>query len=277
MKNNEKEVWPVYTEDRDNFLKFQGSKGSDILVTISWYQCPSDYFYLVIWYRWVVFSVFEPFWSWDHWESIFGWFILLYYRALWESQSRHVVLTFCKHFIKMSDGPGEGCPQTEILSSCQSPPVWPAMGAGASHERLSRVGHSYHISSYISLIAQTDLDFLASHTDFSEEQITEWYRGFKQDCPEGKLTYWEPEPLRAHHSWENYISAPRLFSISTPSVSQSWMPKSCASTSSELSTSTKMASLISRNFFSPLMSLLVDLQRKNSVGLSGKIQTLFIL
>ena len=69
---------------------------------------------------------------------------------MWDSQSRRVVLTFCKHFIKMSDPPREGCTHTEILSSCQSPPVWPAMGAGASHERLSRVGHSYHISSYIS-------------------------------------------------------------------------------------------------------------------------------
>ena len=27
-----------------------------------------------------------------------------------------------------------------------------------------------------------------NHTQFSEDQITEWYRGFKQDCPEGRLT-----------------------------------------------------------------------------------------
>merc|ERR1712062_836959 len=27
-----------------------------------------------------------------------------------------------------------------------------------------------------------------AHTHFSEEKITEFYRGFKQDCPEGKLT-----------------------------------------------------------------------------------------
>ena len=40
----------------------------------------------------------------------------------------------------------------------------------------------------ISFIWQTDLDFLVAHTQFSEEKITEWYRGFKQDCPEGKLT-----------------------------------------------------------------------------------------
>jgi len=46
------------------------------------------------------------------------------------------------------------------------------MGANASQEKLSR----------------DDLEFLLNHTQFSEDQITEWYRGFKQDCPEGRLT-----------------------------------------------------------------------------------------
>ena len=35
---------------------------------------------------------------------------------------------------------------------------------------------------------QGDLDFLLNHTEFSEDQICEWYRGFKQDCPEGRLS-----------------------------------------------------------------------------------------
>ena len=195
---------------------------------------------------------------------------------MWDSQSRRVVLTFCKHFIKMSDPPRGGCPHTEILSSCQSPPVWPAMGAGASHERLSRVGHSYHISSYIS--HRSDRPRLPDLPHGLLGGADNWVvQRLQARLSGGEINVLRTsQPPCAHHSCENYISAPRLFSISTPSVSQSWMPKSCASTSSELSTSTKMGSLISRNFFSPLMSLLVDLQRKNSVGLFGKIQTLFI-
>merc|ERR1712128_127848 len=46
------------------------------------------------------------------------------------------------------------------------------MGAKASQERLSK----------------EDLDFLVSNTHYSEDTICEWFRGFKQDCPDGKLS-----------------------------------------------------------------------------------------
>ena len=45
------------------------------------------------------------------------------------------------------------------------------MGAKASKERLSK----------------EDLEFLARNTHYEEDTISEWYRGFKQDCPDGKL------------------------------------------------------------------------------------------
>ena len=46
------------------------------------------------------------------------------------------------------------------------------MGANASHERLSK----------------EDLEFLARNTHYEEDTISEWYRGFTKDCPDGKLT-----------------------------------------------------------------------------------------
>merc|ERR1712004_892880 len=33
-----------------------------------------------------------------------------------------------------------------------------------------------------------DLEFLRSNTRYDEGTIKEWYKGFKQDCPDGKLT-----------------------------------------------------------------------------------------
>ena len=45
------------------------------------------------------------------------------------------------------------------------------MGSKASKERLSK----------------EDLEFLARNTHYEEDTISEWYRGFKQDCPDGKL------------------------------------------------------------------------------------------
>merc|ERR1712156_1045891 len=45
------------------------------------------------------------------------------------------------------------------------------MGAKASRDRISK----------------EDLDFLVSNTHYSADIITDWYKGFKQDCPDGKL------------------------------------------------------------------------------------------
>ena len=33
-----------------------------------------------------------------------------------------------------------------------------------------------------------DLEFLKAHTRYDENTIKEWYKGFKQDCPNGRLT-----------------------------------------------------------------------------------------
>ena len=33
-----------------------------------------------------------------------------------------------------------------------------------------------------------DLEFLMVNTRYDEATITEWYKGFKQDCPDGKLS-----------------------------------------------------------------------------------------
>merc|ERR1712228_679180 len=46
------------------------------------------------------------------------------------------------------------------------------MGAKASRDRISK----------------EDLDFLVSNTHYSADIITDWYKGFKQDCPDGRLT-----------------------------------------------------------------------------------------
>merc|ERR1711962_676596 len=37
-------------------------------------------------------------------------------------------------------------------------------------------------------LTKEDLEFLRTHTRYDEGTITEWYRGFKQDCPDGRLT-----------------------------------------------------------------------------------------
>ncbi|VDM44181.1 unnamed protein product [Toxocara canis] len=37
-------------------------------------------------------------------------------------------------------------------------------------------------------LSKEDLEFLKRNTNFTEEQIKEWYKGFVQDCPKGHLT-----------------------------------------------------------------------------------------
>ncbi|XP_076161214.1 neuronal calcium sensor 2 isoform X1 [Ptiloglossa arizonensis] len=37
-------------------------------------------------------------------------------------------------------------------------------------------------------LSKEDMDFLKSHTRYDELTIKEWYKGFKQDCPNGRLT-----------------------------------------------------------------------------------------
>jgi Ca2+-binding EF-hand superfamily protein len=36
-------------------------------------------------------------------------------------------------------------------------------------------------------ISREDLEFLRVHTHYDEGTINEWYKGFRQDCPDGKL------------------------------------------------------------------------------------------
>lgn len=37
-------------------------------------------------------------------------------------------------------------------------------------------------------LSKEDVDFLKRHTSYDEATIREWHRGFKQDCPDGRLT-----------------------------------------------------------------------------------------
>ncbi|XP_037822780.1 neuronal calcium sensor 2-like, partial [Lucilia sericata] len=37
-------------------------------------------------------------------------------------------------------------------------------------------------------LTKEDMEFLKSHTRYDEATIKEWYKGFKQDCPNGRLT-----------------------------------------------------------------------------------------
>ena len=60
--------------------------------------------------------------------------------------------------------------RTRLLSP--TPPVGPGMGNKLSKDRLSK----------------EEIDFLKTNTHYDEDTINEWYKGFKQDCPDGKLT-----------------------------------------------------------------------------------------
>ena len=37
-------------------------------------------------------------------------------------------------------------------------------------------------------LSKEDIEFLTYHTHYTEDTIVEWYKGFKQDCPDGHLT-----------------------------------------------------------------------------------------
>merc|ERR1712109_368373 len=50
--------------------------------------------------------------------------------------------------------------------------IAPDMGNKQSRDRLSK----------------EDIEFLTYHTHYTEDTIVEWYKGFKQDCPDGHLT-----------------------------------------------------------------------------------------
>merc|ERR1711890_34298 len=77
-------------------------------------------------------------------------------------------------------------------------------------------------------LTKEDLEFLRTHTRYDEGTITEWYRGFKQDCPDGRLT---PGAFV------------KIYSKCFPPA----MPGSSAIMSSELSTRTRTGSSISRS------------------------------
>ena len=37
-------------------------------------------------------------------------------------------------------------------------------------------------------LLKEDLEFLCNNTHYTQDTISEWYKGFKKDCPDGKLT-----------------------------------------------------------------------------------------
>ena len=37
-------------------------------------------------------------------------------------------------------------------------------------------------------LSKSDIAWLTSHTRYNEDTILEWFKGFKQDCPDGRLT-----------------------------------------------------------------------------------------
>merc|ERR1712244_157689 len=43
-------------------------------------------------------------------------------------------------------------------------------------------------NSKASSLARSDLDWLIAHTKYNEQTILEWHKGFRIDCPDGKLT-----------------------------------------------------------------------------------------
>jgi len=43
-------------------------------------------------------------------------------------------------------------------------------------------------SSKTEALPKADLDWLVKHTKYNEDTIQEWYKGFRIDCPDGKLT-----------------------------------------------------------------------------------------
>ena len=88
----------------------------------------------------------------------------------------------CCCCVFLCDNPGRASPvlarpdrgkehRTRLLSSSTTPPVGPGMGNKSSKDRLSK----------------EEIDFLKTNTHYDEDTINEWYKGFKQDCPDGHL------------------------------------------------------------------------------------------
>ena len=67
--------------------------------------------------------------------------------------------------------PDRGKEHRTRLLSPTTPPVGPGMGNKSSKDRLSK----------------EEIDFLKTNTHYDEDTINEWYKGFKQDCPDGHL------------------------------------------------------------------------------------------
>ncbi|KAL3226842.1 hypothetical protein MRX96_024669 [Rhipicephalus microplus] len=71
--------------------------------------------------------------------------------------------------------------------------VPPPMGPGGTWKQTP-VGHLMSDSAWAAQIQKAveltneDLEFLKKHTDYDDATIRDWYAGFKQDCPTGKLS-----------------------------------------------------------------------------------------
>merc|ERR1712127_464902 len=63
------------------------------------------------------------------------------------------------------------------------------MGSRGSRSRRGRSSSSRSMGAKSSKdrLCKEDLDFLKSNTHYDEDTIQEWYKGFKQDCPDGRL------------------------------------------------------------------------------------------
>ena len=68
----------------------------------------------------------------------------------------------------------------KIASSSYNPP---------HRRRRSRSGRSRRGKGHASAVLnQEDVDYLKRNTRYDEQEIKEWYKGFKTDCPDGTLS-----------------------------------------------------------------------------------------
>ena len=101
-----------------------------------------------------------------------------------------------------------------------------------------------------------------------EDTICEWYKGFKQDCPDGKLS---PDAfMKVKFAFQPFQPHPNLFCRSTANASLLAALMTSVIMSSELSTQTETALLTLKSFCSPSMLHPVGLLSRSSTGPSGE-------